>query len=52
MIWTWLTKQTFLNNWKEKDNYQVYLLARRSVFLSPPNGILYFLSRPGICWMA
>ena len=37
MIWTWLTKQTILNNWREKDNYQVYLLPWHSVFLSPPN---------------
>ena len=28
----------------KKDNYQVYLVARRSVFLSPPNGTLYLLS--------
>jgi len=42
MIWTWLTKQAILNNWKEKDNYQVYLLVRRSVFLSPPNGTSVF----------
>jgi len=52
MIWTWLTKKTILNNWKEKDNYQVYLLARRSVFLSPPNETLRFLSCPRIRWMA
>jgi len=42
--------QTILN--RKKDNYQVYLLARRSVFLSPPNGTLRFLNCPGICWVA
>ena len=31
---------------------EVYLLARRLVFLSPPNKTLRFLSRPRIRWTA
>ena len=50
-----IAKQAYLrkvNNKRESDNYQVYLLARCSVLLSPPNGTPYVLSHLGIRWMA